>query len=309
MTRLWLKIPWRRPAHSAFGALLVALALFWSSGVAAEAVQTDYLGKTLNAQLKWAPDSNSRAVVMLVHDTADYLGSPLIRSLQDALAEAGINSLAITLSRGMDNRQGPLRCSNLTESSHEQGIEEVGAWFDWLQRRDIGPVSFFGHGRGGNQVAWFLAESEHPHFDRQVLLAPMTWDRDRIADEYARRHGTSLHDVYREAQEIVQSQGGSARLRGVGFLHCDEASVAAADFLEYYYDERRFHTPELLGESRVPTLVLLGEGDDGAPGLATAMSALDNPRVEYRTLPDADYRRGAVEGLVEALASFLTPME
>ncbi|MFO8155147.1 MAG: hypothetical protein R6U87_03895, partial [Thiohalospira sp.] len=148
------------------GVCVAALLLSVSSGAkAAEAVQVDYLGKNLNGRLEWAQGSTSRQVVLLVHDTADYAQSSLMTTLQEGLSEAGINSLAITLSRGMNDRQGPLSCDNLTESSHTQGIEEIGAWFDWLQRRDITPVSFLGHGRGGNQVAWFLAESEHPAFD------------------------------------------------------------------------------------------------------------------------------------------------
>lgn len=289
------------------GACCVAALLLASPGAeATEAVQVDYLGKNLNGRLEWAPESTSRRVVLLVHDTADHAESPLMTTLQEGLSEAGINSLAITLSRGMNNREGPLRCDNLTESSHNQGIEEIGAWFDWLQRRDITPVSFLGHGRGGNQVAWFLAESEHPAFDRLVLLAPMTWDRERVAEDYRERFGESLHDVYRRAQEIAKEQGGSERLEGVGFLHCSDADVAVADFLEYYYDDRRFHTPELLDEVGAPTLVLHGSSDDSAPGLREAMTEGDWDHVEFVELNGHQYTEEPVRSeMVGHLVDFL----
>ncbi len=290
-----------------FRGLLVLAALLVSPGAAAEAVQVDYLGKTLNGQLQWAPDSTSREIVLLVHDTADHAESPVMTTLQQGLAEAGINSLAITLSRGRNDRRGPLDCDDLSESSHTQGIEEIGAWFDWLYRRDITPVNFLGHGRGANQVAWFLADSEHPAFERLALLSPMTWDREAVAADYRERFGESLHDVYRRAQEIAEEQGGSARLEGVGFLHCEDADVAVADFLEYYYDERRFHTPELLDDVGLPTLVLHGEADASSPNLREAMAAGDWAHVRFVELTGGDYTAEPTRAeMLEQMVDFFT---
>ena len=73
----------------------------------AQEVTTSHHTLTLNAELKLAEGSTlADGVLLITHGTLAHNKMELIATLQDLLTDAGINTLAINLSLGIDNRHG-----------------------------------------------------------------------------------------------------------------------------------------------------------------------------------------------------------
>src|SRR5690348_11077324 len=91
---------------------LALLLLAAASGVAsAEPVQIKPGLQKLNGNLALpAGKTAADGVVLMVHGMLSWYGQETIAGLQKNLKAHGIGSLAITLSLGIDDRQGPRRC-------------------------------------------------------------------------------------------------------------------------------------------------------------------------------------------------------
>lgn len=113
--------------------------------------------------------------LLLVHDTLGSFESTLITELQTALAAQGLSTLAINLSLGVSARMTAFECNERHRHRHEDALEEIDAWTDWLLGEGLGPAALVGHGRGGAQVAWYLAETDEKRVNATVLLAPSGW--------------------------------------------------------------------------------------------------------------------------------------
>jgi pimeloyl-ACP methyl ester carboxylesterase len=270
----------------------------------ADAVTLDYGGLTLNAE-HTVPDGNEAAgpTVLLVHGTLAHNRMETIESIQTALAERAINSLAINLSLGIDNRQGSYDCAQAHRHTHSGAVGEIGAWVGWLKNRGVSHVTLLGHSRGGNQVAWYAAEHDDPAVTGVVLVAPALWDAEAFAENYEQATGTPLADVLEEAASLESD----ALMTLDRFLYCNDAEVAAGTVLDYYGDDPRRNTPTLLSDIEEPTVVVVGTADDVVPGLVGSMSQMAGDNVMVTVVQGAThyFRDLYVDDIVDAVEAVM----
>lgn len=243
------------------GGLLLILVLGFATA-SAEPVERSFNGETLEADYT-APAQPGRGVVLLYPD-ASHPRVALWQSLQEAIARAGYGVLMVRPQGAGASCNGPWR------RLHRAGMDEVGSWFDWLLRRGITRVHFLGEGRGGNQVAWFLAHSRHPALGAAILVDPLVWRSEEAAARYQREHGRPLEPLLERARELRNQGRAGERLRGIGFLHCEAVDVTAAALLSYYADEPNLDTSRLLADLPGPAAVLVAPGHEGRRRLEQA---------------------------------------
>ncbi|SFD01702.1 hypothetical protein SAMN05660831_00461 [Thiohalospira halophila DSM 15071] len=267
------------------GGLLLILVLGLATA-SAEPVERSFNGATLKADYT-APAQPGRGVVLLYPD-ASHPKVALWQSLQEAILRGGFGVLVV------QPRGAGASCNGPWRRLHRAGMEEVGSWFDWLLRRGITRVHFLGEGRGGNQVAWFLARSRHPALGAALLLDPLVWRADRAAARYRREHGQSLEPLLERARELRNQGRADELLRGIGFLHCESVDVTAAAMLSYYADEPNLDTSRLLADLPGPAAVLVDPEHEGYGRLERAAGESGD---EFHTL-SADPVAGAAGAVV-----------
>ncbi len=281
-------------------AILIVSAV-WPAAASAEPVQITHQGIRLNGELR-SPGGRRDGVVLITHGTMAHNAMEIIVAAQDALAERGIASLAITLGLGVDNRKGMMGCGP-QRHKYEDALDEIGAWLAWLKGRGADAVALMGHSRGGAMTAWFAAERDDPAIRAVVLLAPGTWSRERVASEYLKRSGKHLAAVRKQAADLAPD----ALLTDVRFLFCDKATVSAATFLSYYADEPRFDAPSMLPRISKPTLVIAGSEDTVVPDLPEKVAPYLDGDTQLVVVEDAGhfFRDLFMEDAVDAIAEFL----
>jgi len=267
--------------------LLLATALLLPATLLAEPVQIEHAGLRLNANLELAGHDSLQGqdVVLITHGTLAHGRMELISALQNVLAESGVASLAPTLSLGVDNRSGMYDCATAHRHRHQDAVDELGRWSDWLQQQNSSRILLLGHSRGGNQTALFSRTQTTGQLMGQVLLAPMTWNTEQEHTAYAQRFGQSLHPLLKQAQ----TQHTGPMPAPIGFLYCEDAQVNAESLLSYYSDDPDRHTPNLLAHTRLPTLVIAASDDKVVPELPTAMTSVQNSQVHLVTIEGADH--------------------
>src|SRR5262249_38106831 len=155
----------------------------------AEEVTLDYLGLELTANLETVSGKSlkSEGVVLLVHDTLGHGRMELMTALQEDLRDLGVNSLAITLGLGMDKRHGMFDCSMEQDHRHEDAIEEIVAWVQWLKEKGATSITVAGHGRGANQAALYAINRIDKTVKRLVLIAPLMQTEEKLEAQYRAR--------------------------------------------------------------------------------------------------------------------------
>jgi pimeloyl-ACP methyl ester carboxylesterase len=295
------------------GTILAVLSIFAAgTGAAGERlVTTPHDGLTLNGRVVTADGKSARdGIVLFTHGTLAHNGMELVRAVQDGLRERGVNSLAITLGLGQDRRAGMYGCETPHRHKHEDALDEIGVWLDWLKAEGAGDVTLMGHSRGGNQTAWFAAERPNAAVKRVVLLAPSMWSAARRNAGYERRFNTPLTPILERAAAFVAKGGGGEMLKNTGFLFCPGAEVSAGTFLSYYKDEPRRHTPALLPRIAVPVLVIAGSLDTVVKGIPEAVRPLaDGDKVTLVVVEDAShfFLDFFAEDVADAVAAFVAP--
>jgi pimeloyl-ACP methyl ester carboxylesterase len=291
-------------------ALVLGAAMVARPAAAAE-VQITAVDLRLNGNLDLAEGRKlSEGVVLLVHGTLAHHGMETIANLQGVLTERGFNTLAVTLSLGVSGRKGMFDCTRPHRHLHTDALDEISAWLQWLGGKGVKEVVLFGHSRGGNQAAWFMAERGDPRVTRLVLLAPATWDADRAAKRYQRRNKQPLSAVLERAAELMAKGRGAALMDNVGLLYCSAAKATAASFLSYYKPDNRFDTPGLLGRIKTPVLVLAGGKDKVVRGLGERMAGLaDGKRIRFVLVEDSDhfFLDLLAEDVADAIEEFAGP--
>lgn len=255
---------------------------------AAEPVERPFYGETLEADYI-PPTETGRGVVLLYPDAARAEGE-VWQPLQEALTRAGYGLLVARPGGDPD-------CNGVWRRLHQDGMDEVGGWFDWLLRRGISHVHFLGEGRGGNQVAWFLAHSRHPALGSAILLDPLVWRAQTAVERYQRAHGRPLGPLLEQAGELRDQGRADEVLSAVGFLHCEAVDVTAAALLSYYADEPELDTSRLLGDLPGPATVLVGPDHDGRQRLQQAAGEVE---ADFHHLEE-----GLVAGAPRAVVRFL----
>ena len=287
----------------------VATGVLFSHVGIAEEVKLNKGGLTLNANLELAEGSSLAAgVVLITHGTLAHNKMEIISTLQELFSEQGVNSLAINLSLGLDDRHGMYDCKVPHTHKHTDAIDEIGLWLEWLQKKGAEQVTLMGHSRGGNQTAWFASEEDDPVINKVILVAPMTWSRDSSMAGYKKRYGKELKPLLLRADKMVEVQRDDMLQEHMDFIYCPDTSVSAAAFVSYYADDPRMDTPYLLSDISKPVLVFVGSDDKVVAQLEEKLKPLaDSSNVTIEVIDGADhfFRDLYAEELVEMAVEFI----
>lgn len=273
-------------------ALICLLCIAWSSLVLADAktVELEVNGKTALGDLV-VPDGASikDGVLLLTHGTLAHKDQELVDTLQTALADRGITTLAHTLTLGQDRREGMYDCTKSHVHAHEDAVAEIAAWVDWLRENGAGRVSVLGHSRGGNQVAWFA--SEKGDANKVVLMAPgsgHTFEQNRAS--YKERFDADLAPLLEKATKLAGANEPGTMIDVPGFLYCQKGKASARSIVSYYGEEPRQDTVTHMGKVKAPVLVIAGSKDTVVPDVPEKFKAIaDGQRVRLEVIHDAGH--------------------
>lgn len=295
--------------------LAVTILLFLSLNfVYAESVQITFQGQKLNANLQLAEGKSLHdGVIMMTHGTLAHNKMEIMAALQSTLAEYDINSLAINLSLGLDDRPSRMYdCQTPHRHQHSDALGEIGAWLDWLKEKNAQNIVLLGHSRGGNQTAWYLAEHPDSPVQAAILIAPATWDANTSATHYAQRYQQPLKEVLNKAEQWVDTKQSDKWLEDTDFMYCPKARVTAASFVSYYGDNANRDTPTVLRKLKLPVLVIMGSEDTNIADLPMRMASLkEQENVQQVMIDGADhfFRDLYIEDVVSSVETFLETLK
>ena len=295
--------------RNAFIAIFVGAALFPANTMAESIQISDQNGLKLNANLVLADGASIAGdIVLITHGTLAHNKMEIIVAMQDLLAERGISSLAPTLSLGVSDRSGMYDCAVPHTHKHSDAMLEIGQWLEWLQTKGAKNVILAGHSRGGNQTAWFAAREPNPIVSKVILVAPATYDAKKAAQGFEKNHKRPLAGAMTEAKAMIDGGNGQKFMKGVGVLYCPGADVRAESFVDYYENDDRRHTPNLMAMIGKPVLVIAGSEDTVVEGLIDATKPLvDAGRVEMVIVDGAGhfFRDLYAEDMADAMEEFI----
>ncbi len=259
MTAGFLQAGRRAVATAALGLLAVA------TPALAEPVQLKPSLLRLNANLELpAGKTIADGVALILHGTQSHDRQETIAALQANLKKRGIGSLAVTLSLGVDNREGPRACDVLHDYALAGTQREIALWMAWLRAEGARSIDLIGFSRGGAQIA-ALAPNLTP-VKHVVLMAPAFATAAEQADAYQRAFGHPLAPPLEEARKMPLQKF------TVDFLLCKQAPVLGATFLDAYQE----FLPQLAAETGHPTLVIVAGKDEIVPDLAKRLPSQVN---------------------------------
>lgn len=282
--------------------------------VQAEPVHHEYLGLEVTGNLELVPERTleSHGAVLIVHGTLAHHQMELITALQAGLKQRGVNSLAVTLSLGLNARRGMFDCKLEHDHRHADASDEIVAWVEWLQQKGAARVSVLGHSRGAAQAALALVERPDLGVARLVLAAPLMTSQVDIADRYARDTSQPLRPLLDKAHTLVEAGDGDTLIDVPAFLYCRPAKVTAAAFYDYYAPDPQQDALTLLQGIGVPSLIIVAGGDKIAPGVGETASMLLGrdklPKtVSIAKIDDADhfFRDFYGDDLADKVAAFV----
>lgn len=242
----------------------------------AELVTTEYSGLDLLANIEIAQGKSLKndGAVIIVHGTLSHGQSPFIAAMQNSLKQQGINSLAITLSLGFDQRTGNFNCALEHDHRHEDAIDEIGAWVNWLKQRNASKIYLFGFERGANQAVLYVKQSVSPkqkgakkksqskaekkkQIDKLILLSPLIWKPEDNERQYQEKFRTNLSQNLAVAQTMIDEDEGLNLIENIAFLRCSQALVTAKAFVNYYAPNTQHSTLNVISEIKQPSLAML----------------------------------------------------
>ncbi len=259
--------------------------------LAAKEVFLQHNDLTLNAHLNVVENKNLEdGVIMLVHGTLAHNGMETIKNLSNVLNERGFNTLAITLSLGINNRKGMYDCSVTHRHKNLDSLDEILAWFKWLGESRVEDVILMGHSRGGNQVTRFAIDHREAKLKKLVLLAPSTWSQNSIEANFLRRNNQSLKKTLKKAYDLIEKAEEKKIIASAGLLSCPNADATAESFISYYQPDSRHDTPSILKKLNIPTLVIAGGRDMVVKDLIGRVNQItDNDKLKLDIVDDADH--------------------
>jgi alpha/beta superfamily hydrolase len=272
-------------------AMAAGLALA-SLPAAAEPVQLKSGQTRLNGNLEVPPGKKvADGVALILHSALSDHKQDTVEALQQNLKKRGIASLAITLSLGIDNRQGPRACGLLHDYALAGTQREIAAWMAWLRADGAPTIDLIGFSRGGAQIAELAPKLSR--VGHVVLLAPLFATAAERAETYQRDYGQPITKPLAAANEYPLQK------MTVDFLQCRDAQVLGATFLDAY----RERLPQLAAETTRPTLVVIADKDESVRDLArTLPSQVTQVVIEG----SSHYFLGAYgESAADAIANFL----
>jgi pimeloyl-ACP methyl ester carboxylesterase len=288
--------------------VLAALVMVLSQPVSAEEVTLRYQGLTLNGERVMAEGKQmSDGILLLTHGTLAHNKMEIIASLQELLADSEVSTLAINLSLGVDNRHGAYDCSVPHRHHHTDAIGEMSAWLDWLEGQGATQIDLMGHSRGGNQLAWLLAEEDRPSIRKGVLLAPATWSEEKASKGYQKRYNKPLSELYEQATALVAAGKPKQMMGPVGFIYCSDSQVTAEAVVSYYRPDSRLNTPDLLPKIAKPLLVVEGSKDSVVGRIAEQSAGLNPDQFQFLMIDGAGhfFRDLYLDEVVEQIVEWL----
>lgn len=211
-------------------------------------------------------------LVIVLHGTLAHKDMDIVATLQDAFAEAGMDSLAISLSLGVDDRRGMYPCDAAHRHRAGDAVSELAAWTDWARQSGYREIVVLGHSRGANQVARFGLESP-PDVSLLVLVAPPT--EAPVIETGMPADGESTHH--------------DGLVKVSRFLHCSDARVTRESYLSYHGPDAEMDTLRLADELGTRTLIVAGSEDDVVPNLLARLADIDNPVVSAEIVDGAGH--------------------
>jgi pimeloyl-ACP methyl ester carboxylesterase len=292
---------------------LVFLALtFLIHTARAEEVTAEHQGLEVLGNLDMAPGKSLKTdgAVILLHDTLGHHRTELMAALQELLHSRGINSLAITLSMGLNARRGMYDCGLEQDHRNEDAREELQSWVNWLKAKGAGPIVLAGHGRGGSQVAYYLTREPDKLVRKAILIAPLAQTLGSAQSEYDERFRRPLQPVLADAERMIAEGHANSLLEGqVGFLLCPQARVTAGAFVDYHGQNPNLYTPSLIPSIKVPTLIAVGDMDPIGQELTEAIQGIptDVSHITQATVQGADhqFRDVAADHLADRMKAFI----
>jgi pimeloyl-ACP methyl ester carboxylesterase len=279
--------------------------------VAAEAVAYEYLGLTVVGNIEFASAKSLKddGAIILVHDTLAHHAAPAMASLQRSLKVKGVNSLAISISLGLNERKGPFNCAHEHDHRHGDASDEIVAWVEWLQHKGANRISILGHGRGAAQVALAVAERPDLVISRLVLANPIVTTLAAANARFQQQFGKPLAPVLEQARKLVDEGEGDTLLAVPGFLTCPHARTTAAAFVDYYGGDNRQDIIILLPELKHRTLWISVGNDPLTKTIEKTLSpATISGALETHNLIDADPEFTGKSGdqLAELIVNFVS---
>ena len=238
-----------RKFFAAFGLAAFAVAGAVASA-SAEPVQIRPSLLRLNANLELpAGKTEADGVAILLHGTLSHHRQETIAALQQNLKARGIGTLAITLSLGIDDRQGPRACDVLHDYALAGVRRELLLWLAWLDGHGAKSIDLIGFSRGGAEIASVVRELA---VRKVVLVAPAFTSSDDLAEAYQKSFGQPL------GPRLEAARAAPLAPSTVDFLLCRQAPVLGATFLDGY----RELPVRLAAETDRPTLVVVAGKDE-----------------------------------------------
>ena len=267
-------------------------------------------GLSLNANLELAEGKKlSDGVILLTHGTLAHYEMEIITTLQSLLKERGHNTLAINLSLGIDNRgAGMYDCKTPHKHHTLDAVDEIGAWVSWLKSKGATKISVVGHSRGGNQIARYAAQKPDAAVDHVILVAPATWSQKYSEASYEKNYKTKLAPLLAKAQKLTASGKGDQMLENIGILYCADTKATASAFVSYNKPDPHRHTPNVLKDIKLPTMVIAGANDEIVKDLPKAVKPLaDGKKLQFKMIEDADhfFQDFAGEEVADTIDEFL----
>lgn len=272
----------------------IAILLVPSTGLHSETRTVELRIKDVTALADLVvPDDGSikNGVILITHGTLAHKDMELVETLQGALAERGVATLAHSLTLGVDRRKGMYDCGTPHIHRHEDAVDEIIAWTQWLKGQGAGPITVLGHSRGGNQTAWFASEQAGPEIARVILMAPATaGPQGKTATAYRQRFNADLDMILKQAKAFAAAGKDSKMMELPGFIYCPDAKARAGSVISYYDEEPRRDTPSLLPALKIPVLVIAGSKDTVVPDVAKRVEPLaDGKKIRLEVIEDADH--------------------
>lgn len=292
--------------------ILSLLLLMQSLGAAAQmtsrTVSITHDSRRLVASLDLAEGrALADGVVLVVHGTMGHRDMDVMRRLRALLGERGHSTLAPTLSLGVDGREGMYDCAVPSRHRAEDSAAEIAAWVGWARQQGARRVVLLGFSRGGQQSAWYLAQTPQAPVDRLVLLAPIF--AGDLAAGYESRFRQPLAPLLDRARRLVEAGRGDELLPGVGFLNCESTSASAAALLSYYAPPPQSEPDATLPRIGVPTLVVVAGGDIIARDLEQRLGGRLAGRHRLTVISGADHFFHDLYGedAADEIGAFLRP--
>ncbi len=274
----------------------------------AKEIKISQKGINLKANLILAENKTLKdGIIVMTHGTLAHNKMEIMVTLQQLLSDRGLSSLAINLDLGVKDRKGFYDCATPHTHLHTDAILEIDSWVNWLKSKGAKDLTLLGHSRGGNQIAWYLAEHDDPVIKRVILIAPQTWSKTYAEKNYKRLYKKALQPILNKAQAFIKAGKPEAWMEHTDFIYCKDAKVMAKSFVSYYKPDKRMDTPYLLNKIKKPVLVFVGTEDTVVKNLDKVVAPMaDGKKIKLVVIDGADhsFRDLYAEDLVDAIIDF-----